>query len=176
MCYDVQSKRVSLFEEKVHGRGIRQETWDTSVQESEVGLTSMNKEVMMTAKSSIEMFPILCDFDGKNLLLLNNFVDAKNKYRQKLSVLNLETRENIHVMEKVEKMRLGVLVTNGFVMVQEQSEIIFFNLMGRILRVMKARDEKGFFSPDRAVRFMMEDPPDLEKGKLNHGKFIPGRL
>ena len=134
-------------------------------------MKSMNKEVMMNSKSSLEMYPILCDFDGKNLLLLNNFVDDKNKYRQKLTVLNLETRESVNILEKVEKMRLGVLVNNGFVMVQEQSEIIFFNLMGRNLRVMKTQDEKGFFSANEAVQFLMEDIPQSDQ-KLNHGNTI----
>ena len=68
---------------------------------------------------------------------MNNYIDTKNKYKQKLTILNLETRETVDIIDSVEKMRLGVFATNGFVMVQEQSEVIYFNLLGRNLRVMK---------------------------------------
>lgn len=128
----------------------------------------MNKEVMVSAKKVVEDYPIPCDFDGKNILLMNNFVDAKNNYCQKLSVLNLETRESVHIREKVEKMRLGVFAPNGFAMVQEQSEVIYFNFLGRNLSIIKGRDDKGFFEPDRAVRLMMDDVPDYDS-KENQG-------
>ena len=130
----------------------------------------MNKEVMVNAKRIIETYPIPCDFDGKNVLLLNNFFDSKNVYRQKLSLINLETRETVSIQNNVEKMRFGVITLNGFAMVQEQSEVIYFNFLGRNLRVMKGIDEKGFFAPDRAVRLMMDEfPEDDETDKNNHG-------
>jgi hypothetical protein len=131
---------------------------------------SMNKETMINIKRVTETYPIPCDFDGKNLLLMNNFVDKKNKFRQKLTMINLETRETINIPDKIEKMRLGVFTVNGFVMVQEQSEVIYFNVLGRNLRVMKGMDEKGYFTPDRAVRLMMDEFPEDEKNNMdNHG-------
>lgn len=131
---------------------------------------SMNKEVMINAKSMLEDYPIPCDFDGKNLLLMNNFIDKKNNYRQKLTMINLETRESVNIQNKIEKMRLGVFAPNGFVMVQEQSEVIYFNFLSRNLTVMKSREEKGFFAPNRAVRLMMDEIREEEEiSKNNHG-------
>lgn len=130
----------------------------------------MNKEVMVNTKTCVEDYPIPCDFDGKNVLLMNNFIDLKNNYRQKLTMINLETRETVNIQNNIEKMRLGVFAPNGFVMVQEQSEVIYFNFLSRNLIVMKSREDKGFFSPDRAVRLMMDEVrQDEEATKSNHG-------
>lgn len=125
---------------------------------------------MVNTKTLVEDYPIPCDFDGKNVLLMNNFIDLKNNYRQKLTMINLETRETVNIQNNIEKMRLGVFAPNGFVMVQEQSEVIYFNFLSRNLIVMKSREDKGFFSPDRAVRLMMDEVrQDEEATKSNHG-------
>jgi len=131
----------------------------------------MNKEVRVNMKAAIEPFPIPCDFDGKNLLLLNNFVDEKNNYKQKLTMMNLETRETVNIKQNISKIGMGVFAPNGMVMVQEQSEVIYINLLGRNLRVMNGRDEKGFFAKDVAVKLLMDDLTDEDYGsKKTHGK------
>ena len=130
----------------------------------------MNKEAMINMKRVIDTYPIPCDFDGKNLLLMNNCVDHKNRFKQKLLMINLETRETICIPENIDKMRFGVFTQNGFVMVQEQSEVIYFNVLGRNLRVMKGMDEKGYFAEDRAVKLVLDEFSEQEESKpSNHG-------
>jgi hypothetical protein len=85
----------------------------------------------------------------------------------------LETRESVNIKENISKMRMGVFGHNGIVMVQEQSEVIYFNLLGRNLRVMNGRDEKGFFSADIAVKLLMDDLTDEDQQKnKTHGNII----
>ena len=133
----------------------------------------MNKEARVNMKAAIEAYPIPCDFDGKNILLMNNFVDAKNNLKQKLTIINLETRETVNIRQNISKMKMGVFGYNGIVMVQEQSEVIYMNFLGRNLRVLNGRDDKGFFSADIAVKLIMDDLSDEDEQKSQaHGKIF----
>ena len=135
-------------------------------------VNSLNKEVSVRLGKRVESLPIPIDFDGKNMLLMNNYIDHKNKLHQKISLIDLESRESIDVNTKIRKIQRGSIVDKGFAMVQENTNVILFNLFGKNLRLIKGYDsaEKEYFAEDLAVRMEHSEIED-DLNKPNSGRF-----
>ena len=113
---------------------------------------------MVGINESILDFPIPIDFDGRNLLIMNNYLTAKKKFKLKITFVDLETGRSFHVEDKVSGFSKGVLAPGGFAMVHNLKEVLFFDLDTKRQEIASgySHNSKDAFDQNESIKFIEE--------------------